>query len=567
MGWNGSGVVTRNNGTNSGSNTWENDRDASIKITADNHDTHDQDLADAIQNTIAKDGQNTPTADLPMNNQKHTGVGNATAANHYAGAGQVQNGAFQWGGTAAGTADALTINLTPTLTAYTAGLTVRFLASDDSATTTPTININAAGAKTLVNQDGDALTAGDIVNGTIYEATYDGTNFRVYVSASQDLSDYVQGPASATDGAVALFDGTGGKTLKDGPSITSGSGDLLRADGDGSGLSGIVDQIARDIAATSLAWQLAQADAASVPGADLGNLKLVDNLQTDSLATKTGATYDSVNDWYSNATTTDDGTAGETGIDTAELSNATGANAGMQFSAAASGSVVEATFDVLSVATPGNYHVEIWSNSGNSPSAQIGSDSASVNITTSGVKTFTWATGPSVTASTVYWVVLVPEGAYNITASTCATVAGFISCRDNTITSLATGSPINASRDLIFGMTIATSAGTATLVPTATTITTGAQDALGYFIYDPVDATTLGTDLTVDISIDGGSTYEAASLTAVGDLGSTGKKLFRAEADVSGQSGTSLQYRLKLDAAAAAKEMRYTDCVGLIPLY
>ena len=226
MGWNGSGVVTRDNGTNSGANTWENDRDASIKITAENHDTHDQDLADAIQNTIAKDGQNFPTADLPMNNQKHTGVGAATTATHYARADQVQNGAFMWGGTAAGTADAITFNLTPTLTAYTTGLTVRFLASGNTTVTNPTININAAGAKTVKDQDGNALAIGDIASGTVYEAVYDGTDFRIYVAPSQDLSTYVTGPASSTDSAVALFDGTGGKTLKDGVVLGTSSGNI-----------------------------------------------------------------------------------------------------------------------------------------------------------------------------------------------------------------------------------------------------------------------------------------------------------------------------------------------------
>lgn len=232
MGWNGSGVVTRDNGTNSGANTWENDRDASIKITAENHDTHDQDLADAIQNTIAKDGQNFPTADLPMNNQKHTGVGAATAATHYARADQVQNGAFIWGGTAAGTADAITFNLTPTLTAYTTGLTVRFLANGTTTVTNPTININAAGAKTVKDQDGNALSVGDIASGTVYEAVYDGTDFRIYVAASQDLSDYVTGPASTTENNVPQWD-SATKQLKDGLAVGASANSLVQLDSGG----------------------------------------------------------------------------------------------------------------------------------------------------------------------------------------------------------------------------------------------------------------------------------------------------------------------------------------------
>ena len=40
------------------------------------------------------------------------------------------------------------------------------------------------------------------------------------------MSNYVQGPASATNGAVALFDGTGGKTLKDGVVLGTASGNI-----------------------------------------------------------------------------------------------------------------------------------------------------------------------------------------------------------------------------------------------------------------------------------------------------------------------------------------------------
>lgn len=50
----------------------------------------------------------------------------------------------------------------------------------------------------------------------------------------------VVGPSSSTNGAVALFDGTTGKLLEVGPEIAAGgSAGLLRADGDGSSLTGI----------------------------------------------------------------------------------------------------------------------------------------------------------------------------------------------------------------------------------------------------------------------------------------------------------------------------------------
>lgn len=61
--WNGSGQFTRTDGTRTGTEVWEDARDAGVKIRADDHDTHDEDLADGLENTVALDGQNTTTTD------------------------------------------------------------------------------------------------------------------------------------------------------------------------------------------------------------------------------------------------------------------------------------------------------------------------------------------------------------------------------------------------------------------------------------------------------------------------------------------------------------------------
>lgn len=155
------------------------------------------DIGSALTQSLAKDGQTVPTANLPMGNFKHTGVGNGTARNHYASVAQVQDGAVAWGGTAGGTADALTINLSPAITAYATGMTIQFIASADSTTTTPTINVNSAGVKTIVDEAGNALVAGDIANGDLYEIVYDGTNFRLKFNGS------ATGTAAARDVGVA----------------------------------------------------------------------------------------------------------------------------------------------------------------------------------------------------------------------------------------------------------------------------------------------------------------------------------------------------------------------------
>ncbi|HXF89529.1 MAG TPA: hypothetical protein VNK48_14330 [Xanthobacteraceae bacterium] len=78
MPWNGAGTFSRVYG----STGWVTDRGNGTKIVADRHDTHDEDLASGINNALCKDGQNSPTADIPWNNKRITGLGNATADSH-----------------------------------------------------------------------------------------------------------------------------------------------------------------------------------------------------------------------------------------------------------------------------------------------------------------------------------------------------------------------------------------------------------------------------------------------------------------------------------------------------
>lgn len=62
MAWDGNGSFSRTNGTQTGSTTWANARDAGNNITASQHDTHDQDLADGINACLTKNNETKPTA-------------------------------------------------------------------------------------------------------------------------------------------------------------------------------------------------------------------------------------------------------------------------------------------------------------------------------------------------------------------------------------------------------------------------------------------------------------------------------------------------------------------------
>lgn len=84
-----SGIYTKWNASNVPPN-WVGDASVGIKIEAARHDTQDDDFATGINNCLTKDGQNSPTANLPMNGKKHTNVADASAANEYATYGQLQ---------------------------------------------------------------------------------------------------------------------------------------------------------------------------------------------------------------------------------------------------------------------------------------------------------------------------------------------------------------------------------------------------------------------------------------------------------------------------------------------
>lgn len=81
-GWNGSGVFVR-------LYNWVTDKNNGIKITASRMDGEFANYKTGLENCITRDGQNSPSADLPMAGHKHTGVADATASDQYATKGQL----------------------------------------------------------------------------------------------------------------------------------------------------------------------------------------------------------------------------------------------------------------------------------------------------------------------------------------------------------------------------------------------------------------------------------------------------------------------------------------------
>jgi hypothetical protein len=175
MGWNGSGSVVRSDGTRTGETVWAQARDAAVKINAPDHDAHDEDLADAIQACINKNGENTPTVDLPMGGFKHTNVAAGSAYTHYARLSQVIADPHSFGGTSSGAANVFAFSLPVAFSAYAAGQIVRFIAHQNS-TGACTINANSVGSIALTDYYG-VMGTGSIKTGDHVVAFHNGTNF------------------------------------------------------------------------------------------------------------------------------------------------------------------------------------------------------------------------------------------------------------------------------------------------------------------------------------------------------------------------------------------------------
>lgn len=158
-----------------------------------------QDIRDALTASIAKDGQTTPSANLPMGGFKHTGVATGTARTHYAAIAQLQDGDTTLVGAVAGT-NTITGNLTPAITAYTTGMCVVLIPVGNN-TGAATLQLNGiTGAKPIVKLDGDALLADNLVLGVPAYLVYDGVDFTVL---NPQFSTFMQTLLDDTSASVA----------------------------------------------------------------------------------------------------------------------------------------------------------------------------------------------------------------------------------------------------------------------------------------------------------------------------------------------------------------------------
>ena len=212
MGWNGSGSVSL-------LYDWSARADAGSPthfIDADLMDAQQQDLADAIEATLNRNGENAVAADIAWGGNKITGLGDPSAATDAINASTVAENTVQYGGTTGGSSNAYTI--TNTFIA-TVGTGTRILAianhTNDGATT---LNVNGAGAVAVVRADGSTALAGnEIVSGDIFEVVYDGTSFVLIHSPQTAEGDFIDGSVTvgvndSVPGSLSIYGGGTGET-------------------------------------------------------------------------------------------------------------------------------------------------------------------------------------------------------------------------------------------------------------------------------------------------------------------------------------------------------------------
>lgn len=139
MGWS-SGIFSRTNGVYNGATVWAQDAAAAVKIVAARHDVHDQDLANGINASLNKNGQNKATASIDWGGYKITGLGAGTVATDAAQYGQTISAASL-------NSSSKVLTLTrPDGTTYTVDFTAIIAAADTSDFPTKSGNEIIAGS-------------------------------------------------------------------------------------------------------------------------------------------------------------------------------------------------------------------------------------------------------------------------------------------------------------------------------------------------------------------------------------------------------------------------------------
>jgi hypothetical protein len=133
------------------------------------------DIGSGLTNCLTKDGQQTVTNDIPMNGFSFTGMGPGAARTDSATIANMQDDTGVFVTQVSGN-DTITLLPSPAISAYAVGQKFRFQPVL-SNTTAVTVAISGLAAKNVHSRSGSQLLAGDLLESSIAEITYDGTQF------------------------------------------------------------------------------------------------------------------------------------------------------------------------------------------------------------------------------------------------------------------------------------------------------------------------------------------------------------------------------------------------------
>jgi microcystin-dependent protein len=204
----GSQFFQRTDGTRTGAQTWAEADAAGVDIITTDHDTHDQDIADAITSCLKNDGGNSATSNIPMGGFRFQNLGSAQAGTDSIRASDVQANRMSYC-SVSGTANAINLTNTVPINSYVAGHAFQFQA-ELTNTAAVTVNVDGKGAK-AVNVAGVALSAGQIVAGAWITIAFDGTDFEMAVGATPSavaVGTVMAWPMSTVPGGWLECDGS-----------------------------------------------------------------------------------------------------------------------------------------------------------------------------------------------------------------------------------------------------------------------------------------------------------------------------------------------------------------------
>lgn len=307
------------------------------------------------------------------------------------------------------------------------------------------------------------------------------------------------------------------------------------------------DQVARDMAASALIL----ADYNGTTGTK-GAFYLADPFTSDSLSTKTNATYDASGDYYYNL-------AAVSGAAGTNIGNMTG---GGGLAAAFNGNTNQSTAASAqsSAGTDGKVGKDWGSGTpktisraqvyGSNDAGYVNSADPSVTINLYGTTDGT-TTGGTLLGTTGAFTDSVTNKTIDVSAPQ--------SLRSIYVEIASSGGTERICAECIFSeitnMTLRPSA--------APLLTANPSDVFGYFVIDPQQSIVMGTDVVGKLSIDGGSTLATGTWTRVGSI-ATDYEIWRLDADVSGQAGSSLVWEL---TTPTTKSIRLKQCGGCVPIY